>query len=308
MAGLEWARAREDFDAGRQKAFWRSLRSLLSRRGRGLLPMEQVLEAARQRGRAEVGEQEIPLDRIAGTAVTGSKADEFDAAFLPVDRRLRDRWQRIYQQMTEGDELPPIEVYKMGGSFFVIDGHRRVSVSRSLGRKTIPARVVEIRTRAPVPAGVDAAGLLRVAEYAAFLEETQLDRTRPEARLEVSRLGRYDELMKHVAGHRYFLGLELGRQVPLPEAAASWYDNVFLPIRNLLRRHRALELVPGWTECDAYVEATRRWLELSESRQPAGPHPAIHGLLDARTRRWWNRTALLRHLRAQLAQARKNRR
>ena len=113
MSGLEWARAREDFDAGRQKAFWRSLASTLTRRGRGLLTMGQVLEAARQQGRSELGQREIPLDRIAGTAASGPKTDEFDDVFLPVDRRLRDRWQRIYQQMTEGDELPPIDVYQM---------------------------------------------------------------------------------------------------------------------------------------------------------------------------------------------------
>ena len=301
MSGLEFARAREDFDAGRNRAFWRSLGATLTRRGRGLLPMEQVLDSARLQGRQELGEREIPLDRIAGTATTGAKAEEFDAAFLPVERRLRDRWQRIYTQMTEGDELPPIDVYKLGGSYFVSDGHRRVSVARSLGRKTIPAHVVEIRTRVPVPAGVDAGDLLRLAEFAAFLDQTRLDRTRPDARLEVSGLGRYDELMTHILGHRYFLGLEHGREVPLADAAASWYDNVFVPVRDLLRRHKVLDNLPGWTESDAYVEATRRWLQLSASRQPAGPHAAVHALLDEEARRWWKRRRLLKHLRAQLA-------
>jgi FAD/FMN-containing dehydrogenase len=196
----------------------------------------------------------------------------------------------------------------MGGSYFVSDGHRRVSVARSLRRKSIPAHVIEIRTRAPVPAGVDGGDLLRMAEYAAFLEETGLDRTRPEARLEVSRLGRYDELMTHILGHRYFLGLDQQRDVPLAEAAASWYDNVFVPIRDLLRRHDVLARLPGWTDSDAYVEATRRWLELSASRGAANPHVAVHGLLDARAGRWWKRTALLQHLRTQLRQARKSRR
>src|SRR4030088_3217255 len=128
--------------------------------------------------------------------------------------------------MVEGEELPPIDVYKVGDSYFVIDGHHRVSVARSLGRATINARVVEVRTRAPLSSKIDAAALLRAAEYAAFLETTQLHRMRPEARLECSRLGRYDEILKHILGPGSFLGLQKGRSGPLPEATASWYDNV----------------------------------------------------------------------------------
>lgn len=305
MAGLELQRAREDFDAGRQKALWRAIRAALSGRGRRLLPMGEVLEAARQQGRAFAGEQEIPLDRIAGTAASDGKSAEFDPNFLPVERRLRDRWQRIYTEMTEGGELPPIEVYRLGDSYFVVDGHRRVSVARSLRRATIPARVTEIRTRAPVPEDVSAGDLLRMAEYGAFLELTELDRTRPKARLEVSRLGRYDELMTHILGHRYFLGIESGEEVPLAVAAAGWYDNVFAPVRDLIRRHRLLESLPGWTEVDAYVEITKRWLELSRSRHGAGPHAAAHALLDDEARTWWRRTRLSHHVRAQLTAARR---
>ncbi len=151
----------------------------------------------------------------------------------------------------------------MGGEYYVIDGHHRVSVARSLGRATINARVVEVKTRAPLGRKRDAAALLRAAEYAAFLETTQLHRTRPEARLECSRLGRYDEILKHILGHGYFLGLEQGRPVPLPEAAASWYDHVYKPVAEAIRKHRVLELLPGWTEADLYVEITHRWLKLS---------------------------------------------
>jgi hypothetical protein len=303
VPGLELQRAREDFDAGRQRALWRSLRAALTGRGRTLLPMEEVLAAARQQGRAFAGEQEIPLDSIAGTAASDPKSAEFDDAFLPVDRRLRDRWQRIYTAMTEGDELPPIEVYQLGDSYFVVDGHRRVSVARSLHRPTIPARVTEIRTRAPVPEGVGARDLLQMAEYASFLELTELDRTRPQARLEVSRLGRYDDLLAHILGHRYFLGLDRGEEVPLSEAAASWYDNVFVPVQELIRRHDLLRNLPGWTECDAYVELTRRWLALSSAGAKSPRHAAAHQLFDAKTRGWWRRTRLAHHLRAQAALA-----
>ncbi|HSS93906.1 MAG TPA: hypothetical protein VLR46_07945, partial [Candidatus Dormibacteraeota bacterium] len=163
------------------------------------------------------------------------------------------------------------------------------SVARSLGRDTINARVIDVKTRAPLTGHLDAEELLKAAEYAQFLETTQLHRLRPEARLECSRLGRYDELFKHILGHKYFLGLERGHEVSLLEAAASWYDSVYLPIAQAIRKHKVLEQFPGWTEADLYVEITRRWLALSEAGEPAGPHPAVHDLLAEDAKRWWQR-------------------
>ena len=290
---METLRAHEDFDSARFKAFRRAIRATLTRRSRRLLSLDRVLEAAGLEGKAFGGVREIPLDKVVGSAVAEAKAADFDPGFLPVNRRLRDRWTRIYTAMVEGDELPPIDVYKLDDAYYVIDGHHRVSVARNLGRDVINARVVEVRTRAPLGPKVDAAAMLRAAEYSAFLESTQLHRLRPEARLECSRLGRYDEIFKHILGHRYFLGLEQHREVPLAEAAASWYDNVYTPIAKVIRKHRVLAQLLGWTEADVYVEITKRWLELSEEGAPAGPDPAVHALLDEEARSWWQRRRAL---------------
>lgn len=283
---MEDFQALDDFEAARFRAFRRAVQAALTRRARRLISLNQVLDAARLEGQADRGVRDIPLDRIVGSAGT-AKTRDFDPAFLPTSRRLRHRWARVYTAMVEG-EIPPIDVYQLGDSYYVIDGHHRVSVARSLGRDTIAAHVTEVRTRAPLGPDVDAAELLRAAEYARFLAATQLDRLRPDARLECSRLGRYDELLKHILGHKYFLGLD-GRKVTLPEAAASWYDTVYLPIADVIRRHRVLEQLPGWTEADVYVEITRRWLELSEAGEVSGPHQAVHSLLDEEARRWWRR-------------------
>jgi len=291
---LETLRAREDFDSARSKAFRRSIRATLTRRSRRLVSLDRVLEAAGLEGKAFGGVREIPLNKIVGSAAADAKGADFDPGFLPVSRRLRDRWTRIYTAMVEGDELPPIDVYKLDDSYYVIDGHHRVSVARSLGRDVINARVIEVKTRAPLGSDVDAAALLRAAEYSEFLECTQLHRSRPEARLECSRLGRYDEILKHILGHRYFLGLEQRREVPLAEAAASWYDNVYKPVIKLIRKYRVLELMAGWTEADLYVEITRRWLQLSEEGAPSGPDPALHSLLDDESRGFWERRRTLK--------------
>jgi uncharacterized ParB-like nuclease family protein len=287
--GIERIRAIQDFDSARARALRRTLRTLLTGQAQRLRSIEPMLKAAGLEGRAYGGTYEIPVNRIIGSAAPDVKSGDFDPAFLPINRRMRERWTRIYQAMVEGDELPPIDVYKVDDNFYVIDGHHRVSVARNLGRPTINARVVNVRTRAPLDPSVDPAALLRAAEYAAFLQTTQLHRTRPAARLEVSRLGRYDEILKHILGHAYFLGLEQEQSVALKEAAASWYDHVYRPIEDAIRKHRVLERLPGWTEADLYVEIARRWLELSGEGGPAGPDPAVLALLHEHSRSWWRR-------------------
>jgi uncharacterized ParB-like nuclease family protein len=287
VSGIERIRAIQDFDSARARAFRRSLGTILTGRAQRLRSIDPLLRAAGLEGRSYGGVREIPLDRIVGSAASDSKSRDFDPAFLPINRRMRERWTRIYQAMVEGDELPPIDVYKVDDNYYVIDGHHRVSVARNLGRPVINARVVNVRTRAPLSPDIDPEALLKAAEYAAFLDVTQLHRTRPEARLECSRLGRYDEILQHILGHRYFLSLEQGRDVPLQEAAASWYDHVYHPIELAIRRHDVLRHLPGWTEADVYVEITRRWLSLSEEGEPAGPDPAIEALLAEHRKTWW---------------------
>src|SRR2546425_7016166 len=219
-----------------------------STRGRRSDSQDEAMTMGGGMGSMNAGIQEIPVDKIVGSAASTAKGEDFDPAFLPTTPRLRDRWTRIYREMVEGAELPPIDVYRVGDGYYVIDGHHRVSVARSLGRPAITARVIDVKTRAPLGTDVDTAALLRAAEYARFLETTQLDKVQPEARLECSRLGRYDELLKHILGHQYFLGLERGHPVPLPEAAESWYDTVYHPIADIIRRHDVLKQMPGWTE------------------------------------------------------------
>ena len=287
--GVERIRAIQDFDSARARAFRRSLTTILTGRAQRLRSIEPMLRAAGFEGRSFGGVKEIPVDHIVGSAAPDVKTGDFDPAFLPLNRRMRERWTRIYQAMVGGDELPPIDVYKVDDYYYVIDGHHRVSVARNLGRPVINARVINVKTRAPLGPDVDPAALLRAAEYAAFLEATQLHRTRPEARLECGRLGRYDEIMQHIIGHGYFLSLEQHRQVPLQEAASSWYDHVYHPIAEAIRNHKVLEQLPGWTEADLYVEITRRWMALSQEGEEAGPEEAVQALLTENARRWWRR-------------------
>ena len=81
---------------------------------------------------ASAGIREIPLDAIRGT-LEPSRAAQFDAAFRPVRRALRTRWERIWIAEERGTLLPPISVVPVGTMYAVRDGHHRVSVARARG-------------------------------------------------------------------------------------------------------------------------------------------------------------------------------
>src|SRR5256886_11298621 len=219
--GVERIRAIQDFDSARARAFRRSLLTILTGRAQRLRSLEPLLRAAGLEGRSFGGMQEIPIDRIVGSVAPDVKTGDFDAGFLPLNRRMRERWTRIYQAMVEGDELPPIDVYKVDDNYYVIDGHHRVSVARNLGRPMINARVVNIKTRSPLGPEIDAEALLKAAEYAAFLEVTQLHRSRTAARLECGRPGRSNEDIQQIIEPRAFMYLIMHNEDPLKSPAAT---------------------------------------------------------------------------------------
>ncbi len=78
------------------------------------------------------GIREIPIDAIAGT-LEPTRAAQFDAAFRPVRRMPRTRWERIWIAEERGTLLPPISVVPVGTMYAVRDGHHRVSVARARG-------------------------------------------------------------------------------------------------------------------------------------------------------------------------------
>jgi hypothetical protein len=94
-------------------------------------------------GARSAGEQEILLRDVVGA--TDGADGKFDRDFLPTDERSRWRFQAIATALSEGRELPPIEVYRLHGRYYVSDGHHRVAAARALGETSIAAYVTELR-------------------------------------------------------------------------------------------------------------------------------------------------------------------
>jgi hypothetical protein len=65
---------------------------------------------------------------------------------MPAKSSVEERWKRIDRAFHQGEELPPVSLYKVGGFYFVLDDHHSVSVDRYHGVEWIDAEVTEFRT------------------------------------------------------------------------------------------------------------------------------------------------------------------
>jgi len=259
---LSYHVALQDFQQARRRAALQQVLARLTGRSAELLAYEDVRKKLRGTNTVPRGLQEIPVDAIVGSV---GRYQDFTRTFLPRQQSDEQRWARVKAAATTVG-LPPIEVYQVGDAYFVIDGHHRVSVARQLGTPTIPAYVIEVRTRVPLSAGDDPEELICKARYVEFLEQTNLDKLRPEADLLMTFCGQYRVLLEHIDVHRYYMGLNQQRHdIPYDEAVTHWYDEVYVPVVQLIREQGLLHDFPELTEADLYVLLAEHRAELEQA-------------------------------------------
>jgi ParB/Sulfiredoxin domain len=95
------------------------------------------------------------------------------------------RWHRLNRAQNELAILPPIEVVKHGGRYWVIDGHNRVASALYNGQPEIDATIVEL-----VPPGERRSE--PVLDLAPTLSGSRTLRTRAEGRPASGVLGHED--------------------------------------------------------------------------------------------------------------------
>jgi nucleotide-binding universal stress UspA family protein len=288
---MSYTMAVADFHDARRRASLEQLVARLRRRSADLLSYEDVRRQLRATETHGVELKDIPLDAIVGSV---GRYSDFTRSFLPRHDSNEERWARVQLAVTNPEGVPPIEVYEMGDVFFVRDGHHRVSVARQLGATLIQAYVTQVKTRVPLTPGDRLEDLWIKAEYAEFLARTNLDLLRPGANLEVTEACQYAKLEEHIAVHRYFLGLDWQRDVSEQEAVAHWYDEVYLPVVELIRSQGVLQEFPARTETDLYLWLLDHQAALEESLgwevQPSSAAQHLAAEHGVRARRLMART------------------
>lgn len=253
--------ALRDFKRARQRGALETIIAHLRGKPDELWSYEEVSQQLRAGDPVDRGLQQIPLDAIVGSV--GRYAD-FTRTFLPRRESAQERWARVRTAFNSVEEIPPILVYKVGDSYFVLDGNHRVSVARVLGASHIPAHVTEVETKVPLSPEDRPDELICQAQHAAFLEETGLDELRPDADFTVTAPGQYRVLKEQIRRHCERLGRRGDDDVPYADAVAAWYDDVYLPAVRVIRRRGILHHFPGRTETDLYVWLMRHQSELKE--------------------------------------------
>ena len=245
-----------------------------------LLSYDEVAKRIKSRQQIEMGTQMIPLDKIVGSV---GRYRDFTRTFLPRAGVSPERWARVDAVMNSMEGFPPIEVYKIGDVYFVRDGNHRVSVARANGLTHIEAYVTEIPTEVPLNMeDFERDRWIIKIERAEFLKETKLDEIRPNHGSEFTEPGRYQILLRHIQVHQYLRNLDLARagsdhRLSWEEAVASWYDNVYLPVVEAIRRHKLLESFPSRTEADLYLWIAHHREQLAKryGLAPLSPDAAV---------------------------------
>ncbi|HZD18195.1 MAG TPA: ParB/RepB/Spo0J family partition protein [Actinomycetota bacterium] len=248
------------FGKARRQEAYRRLADVVRRRGRSrpLLPLDEVSKRLRAFEQTYVGIQPIPVSRIVGTV---SRIEDFDRDFLPKRTKIQERWRKVERSYPEGD-FPPIVVYEIDGSYFVVDGHHRVAIAKQLGVENIDAEITRLRSRTPLPPDADIARIIMDEQERRFMEESGLDRARPEGRIAFSRPQGYIELLEHLKIHGFHLMMGGAHVLPIEEIAGDWYDRVYLPTVEAIHREGLRELWPKATDADLFLWVGQRRREL----------------------------------------------
>jgi hypothetical protein len=258
------ARAAEDFNKARNRELFGRILSLLKNETDNLLSLQEVKALLRPSSETYRGLRVVPIEKIVGSE---GRYRDFNRYFLPRHNRLKGRWVRVDTAHHQDVVLPPVTLYEIGGVYFVRDGNHRVSVGKLQGVEFIDAEVISLGSQVSLKPGMTREQLREAVidlEREEFFKQTRLNELRPEVRLDFTTTGRYDELIRHINGHKYFLNLSENEEITFQEALLSWYDTVYKPIVDLIEEERLLKAFPGRTASDLYVWIVRRWDELKK--------------------------------------------
>jgi hypothetical protein len=221
--------AKSDFSRARRSRILSRLATRLRRAPSDIdliLPFEEVVEALGRRGERNLGLETISLDSIVGTV---DRTRDFDRSFRPTSSQVRERWEGIARAQRQGEPMPPIQVYRIGGMHFVKDGHHRVSVAKAQGRREIDAYVTEVLTEVDPDEGLRLADLPLKTHERVFHERVPLP---PEARGRISLADPrdYAELAEGVEAWGFRAIQACGKLMSREEVAEAWFRGDYEPI------------------------------------------------------------------------------
>ena len=282
-----------DFSRARGKAVLSQIQNFLNTDRDKLLSFHDVKDILKPKNQVYRGSQVVPIKMIIGSE---GRYHDFNKFFLPKREHLRHRWSRIDEAHIKDIILPPIQLYEIGGVYFVRDGNHRVSVAKTQGVEFIDAEVISLSTEINIKPSMTTDELreaLVAYEKTIFYEKTDFGELTNYQDLNFSAPGRYDVIYNHILVHKYYLNEDMEEEIPFNEALVSWFNNVYNPVITIIKEQWLLANFPGRTEADLYVWIIKHWDFLKKKygtyplSKAAGDFSKKYGQSQGRLLRLW---------------------
>jgi hypothetical protein len=251
--------ASEDFSKARGRALLSRIQNFLDADKDRLLSFNDVKEILKPKNETYRGMQTVPIELIVGSE---GRYRDFNKYFLPKADHLRARWERVDVAHLKDIILPAIQLYEIGGVYFVRDGNHRVSVARMQGAGSIDAEVTSLSSEIRIDPSMSADELRQAVvdyEKQLFYEKTHFGELTGCNDLDFTAAGRYDVIYNHILVHKYYLNENAAGEIPFSDALVSWYNNVYKPIIDIIEEDRLYARFPGRTASDLYVWIVKHW-------------------------------------------------
>jgi hypothetical protein len=113
-------------------------------------------------------------------------------------------------------------------TYYVIDGHHRVGLSKVSGVEFIDAEITELHSPFELEPDVDIADIMHLPQKQAFLRQSGPGLLATRCRIECSRPVGYVQLLENVQVYGYQLQEGRGELLSKEAVAADWYDTIYL--------------------------------------------------------------------------------
>ncbi|MDR2403821.1 MAG: transcriptional regulator [Spirochaetaceae bacterium] len=264
MTDAHKVQAEEDFFRARGKAILSEIQHFLNADRNNLLSLNDVKEILKPQNEIYRGMQVVPIRLIVGSE---GRYRDFNKYFLPKSDHLKSRWIRVDEARLKDIILPPIQLYEIGGVYFVRDGNHRVSVAKSQGVENIDAEVISLSSEISITPSMTTEKLREAVisfEKKVFYEKTRYGELTGSYDLDFSDPGSYDVIYNHILVHKYYLNEGRREELPFEEALTSWYRNVYCPIIQIINDEKLCFNFPGRTASDLYVWIVKHWDDLKQ--------------------------------------------
>ena len=254
----------EDFAKARNKALFNEIQHFLTPEETRLLSLSEMKKLLKPTGEVYQGVKAVPVELIVGSE---GRYKDFDNHFFPKSIHLRQRWENVDRAHLEDVILPPVNLYELGGLYFVRDGNHRVSVAKAQGVESIDAEVVSLQSEIKLKKSTTIGQMIKqVIQYEkrVFYGETNFGDITDCWNLDFTATGQYDVIYNHLLIHKYYINQNQETEIDFQTAVESWYKNVYLPLLSVIKKHHILRKFRGRTPFDMYVWIIKYWDELKQ--------------------------------------------